>query len=124
VVRVGNVLPLLSLTPRVAERAFGEAGLPRPKRFADWLTLMLIALSAERGRTTLGEAARHYGYNPNEFYRLRQRVLPPALRDLPTGVTQAFDLTLLAFAEACGVSRDRVLAAIALDAPGLHQKKA
>jgi hypothetical protein len=123
-VRVGDLLPALSLTPRIAERAFAEAGLPRPKRLADWLTLLLIALTAERGLISLGEAARHYGYDPNEYYRLRQRVLPPALRDLPAGAPQAFDLTLLAFAEACGVSRDRALAAIALDATGVRQKQA
>lgn len=112
-VRVGQILPLLALTPRVAERTFAEAGLPTPKRLADWLTLTLIALTAERAQTTLAEAARHFGYNSNDFYRLRQRVLPPGLTGIEAHATQAFDLTLLAFAEACGISRERAMSALA-----------
>ncbi|HEY2825445.1 MAG TPA: hypothetical protein VGI83_07875 [Gemmatimonadales bacterium] len=111
-VRVSDLLPLLSVTPRVAERAFAQAGLPTPKRLADWLTLMVIALSAERGRSTLAEAARLFGYNANDFYRLRHRVLPPSVGGLDAHATQAFDITLLAFAEACGISRERALTAI------------
>jgi hypothetical protein len=117
-VRVGELLPTLALTPRVAERTFSQAGLPTPKRLADWLTLMLIAMTAERGQTTLADAARHLGYNSNDFYRLRHRVLPPGLQGIETHATQALDLTLLAFAEACGISRERAVSALA--PPGLR----
>lgn len=122
-VRVGRLFDALSITARVAERAFSQAELPSPKRLADWVTMLVIAMAAERGRSTLADAARYYGYNSNEFYRLRQRLLPTDLQTLEARASQAFDLTLLAFADACGVPRERAMAALAEQA-GPQAKRA
>jgi len=71
---VESVARGLSLSPRTLQRRFHDAGLPAPKSFLDWLTLLYVQVRAECREVTPARAAAHAGITGNDLYRLRKRV--------------------------------------------------
>jgi len=71
---VESVARALSLSPRTLQRRFQDAGLPQPKAFLDWLTLLYVQAEAECRDVTPARAAARAGITGNDLYRLRKRV--------------------------------------------------
>ena len=60
---------------RALERVMRRAGLPPPKRLADWITLLYVEVMRAQGHAT-SAAARRLGLLDGDLYRLRRRLLP------------------------------------------------
>lgn len=91
-----------STTPlRTLQHSLGSAGLPAPKMLLDWVTLLFATLSADASRRTTMAVAHDFGLDTQRIGRLRRRLLRESMGDV--GPAQEFDMTFLAFAEACSI---------------------
>ena len=103
----------MGVSPRTLERALRHGETLPPKELLDWIVLLFVYVAAADGNRSTGEIGRTIGLDSQRLYRLRHRLLPPRTRDyLGAGAGQV-DLVLLAFAERCGVSKQRALALLA-----------
>ena len=100
---VGSVLAGSTIPLRTLQHALGSAGLPPPKALLDWVTLLFATLSADASHRTTMAVARDFGFDTQRINRLRHRLLREAVADISPA--QEFDMTFLAFAEACSVSQ-------------------
>jgi hypothetical protein len=100
---VGSVLAGSTVPLRTLQHALGSAGLPPPKALLDWVTLLFATLSADASHRTTMAVARDFGFDTQRINRLRHRLLREAVADISPA--QEFDMTFLAFAEACSVSQ-------------------
>ncbi|UCG85221.1 MAG: hypothetical protein JSW71_14940 [Gemmatimonadota bacterium] len=100
---VSSVLAGSNLPLRTLQYSLGAAGLPPPKILLDWVTLLFATLSADVSRRTTMEVARDFGFDTQRINRLRRRLLHNAVGRISPA--QEFDMTFLAFAEACSVSQ-------------------
>lgn len=83
--------------------------LPPPKELAEWLTLLLVTYAARGLGLSAHQVSADLGLDRHRLGRLHARLLRAysAFPLLPA-CTQ-FDLALVAFAERCGVARNRVV---------------
>ncbi len=109
----GEVLTVASLAlevdvpPRTLQHAMEANGLPSPKAFLDWLTLLFASLSANVTGRTIAAIGRDIGVDSHRIYRIKGRLLPPGVRSTDHSPAQLFDVTFLAFAEACRISQGK-----------------
>ena len=71
---VASVARGLGLSTRSLQRRFQADGLPPPKAFLDWLTLVYVRTVAESGQATAARVAARSGITSNDLYRMRKRV--------------------------------------------------
>lgn len=71
---VASVARGLGLSMRTLQRRFQADGLPAPKAFLDWLTLLYVRTIAESGQATAVRVAARAGISSNDLYRMRKRV--------------------------------------------------
>ena len=74
---VASVARGLGLSSRTLQRRLHADGLPAPKAFLDWLTLLYVQAVAESRQVTAARVAALAGITSNDLYRIRRR-----LRDL------------------------------------------
>jgi hypothetical protein len=92
---------------RTLQHVLESAGLPSPKVLQDWVTLLYATLSAEASQSTAVAVVRNFGIDAHRIYRVRRRLLNAEAHEQFNGTAQEFDVTFLAFAEACRVSRGK-----------------
>jgi hypothetical protein len=102
---VRRVARELNVVSRTLERAMRNAGLPPPKLFLEWLTLLWLTLAASCFQTSTAAVAKTVGLDSNDLYRLRTRLLEGRSRAERIDSRQEFDLAFLQFAATCSVSR-------------------
>ena len=71
---VASVARGLGLSSRTLQRRFQADGLPAPKAFLDWLTLLYVRTVAESRQVTAARVAACAGITSNDLYRMRKRV--------------------------------------------------
>jgi AraC-like DNA-binding protein len=71
---VASVARGLGLSSRTLQRRFQADGLPAPKAFLDWLTLVHVQTVAESQQVTAARVAARAGMTGNDLYRMRKRV--------------------------------------------------
>jgi len=71
---VASVAKGLGVSSRTLQRRFQDHGLPAPKAFLDWLTLLYLQTEAECRSVTAARVAARSGITSNDLYRMRKRV--------------------------------------------------
>lgn len=102
---VASLAAEVDVPARTLQHAMEASGLPSPKVFLDWLTLLFASLSANVTGRTIAAIGRDIGVDSHRMYRIRGRLLPQVVGSSASGAAQLFDVTFLAFAEACSISR-------------------
>ncbi len=102
---VAAVAPLARARPWMIQRAGRQRSLP-PKELLDWVSLLVIGVTADWTDGDASAAARLLGYRPGRVARLlRNRGLPD---DMTVSGPLFFDRALLGLARRCGVAREDV----------------
>jgi len=104
---VGSIVAEMKVPLRTLQHVLESAGLPSPKVLLDWTTLLFATLSADASRRTAVATGRDFGMDAHRIYRIRRRLLNADTHERCNGTAQEFDVTFLAFAEACRVSRGK-----------------
>jgi len=107
-ITVGSIVPELGYTRRTLLRSWTDRRLPQPKELLDWLTLLFVTYASGRSGLSNRAIARTRGVNASAYYRLRRRLLNDLPETNDQRPAQEFDLALLAFAQRCHVSAQRV----------------
>lgn len=94
---VANLAAELGVSERTLERSWHTNALPPPKELLEWLALLLAGLLSAQCGIPVARAARKLGMDTQQLYRLRRRLLPPAVRL----VRDSFENVFLAFVERC-----------------------
>jgi hypothetical protein len=102
---VASLAAEVNVPARTLQHTMEASGLPSPKVFLDWLTLLFAALSANVTGHTIAGIGRDIGVDSHRMYRIRGRLLPQVVGSSASSAAQLFDITFLAFAEACRISR-------------------
>ena len=102
---VGSIVAEMKVPLRTLQHVLESAGLPSPKVLLDWITLLFATLSADASRRTVEATGHDFGVDAHRIYRIRRRLLNADTHECCNGTAQEFDVTFLAFAEACRVSR-------------------
>ncbi len=102
---VASLAAQANVPARTLQHAMEASGLPSPKTFLDWLTLLFASLTANVTGRSIAAIGREIGVDSHRMYRIRGRLLPPGVGSSAAGPAQLFDVTFLAFADACRVSR-------------------
>lgn len=104
-VTVNAISRQLRLSPRTLERIWSRRRLPAPKVFLDWLILLLVYYEARTSSAPVGTVARTLGLDGQRLYRLKKRLIPDEVGLRGLDRNQILDLSIMAFAAACGSSR-------------------
>jgi hypothetical protein len=102
---VGSVVAQMKVPLRTLQHVLEAAGLPSPKALQDWITLLYATLSADAAGSKVNSRGQDLGLDPHRIYRIRRRLLSAETYERCNGKSQEFDVTFLAFADACRVSR-------------------
>jgi hypothetical protein len=102
---VGSIVAEMRMPLRTLQHALESAGLPSPKVLLDWLTLLYSVFAADASDRSATAVAKNFGLDAHRFARVRRRLLHGEVPAYANGPAQEFDMTFLAFAEACRVSK-------------------
>lgn len=102
---VASLAAEVDVPARTLQHAMEASGLPSPKGLLDWLTLLFASLAANVTGRTIAAIGRDIGVDAHRMYRIKGRLLPELVGSSTSGAAQLFDVTFLAFADACRVSR-------------------
>jgi len=96
---VTDAAQALSVSVRTLQRVMAKDGLPAPKEFLDWLTLLHVHFVAAWHGSSEAAIARRINLDANQRYRLRRRLLDRTPHD---GDVHGASIELSSFRRRCG----------------------
>lgn len=97
--------------PWIVRRACHVESLPPPDRLIRWVTLIHTIARAELEKVSVARAAGKTGLTDKHIRNLRSSLVPELSRLTGTGAHDALALTVMRFAEVCGLAHEHVNAA-------------